>query len=92
MFDVTEVSVRQARVEDRSLGRVNATVRVLMVLAQLGGTVAGGLIAELAGLRIAAFIAPVFALIGAAGLYASPVWRLGKDARRSGDAEDAPAA
>lgn len=92
MFDVTEVSVRQARVEDRSLGRVNATVRVLMVLAQLGGTVAGGLVAELAGLRIAALVAPAFALVGAVGLYASPVWRLGRDPRTIESAEDVPAA
>ena len=38
VFDVTEVSVRQARVGDRQLGRVNATVRVAMVMAQLAGT------------------------------------------------------
>ena len=37
VFDVTEVSVRQARVGDRQLGRVNATVRVAMVMAQLAG-------------------------------------------------------
>ena len=36
IYDVTEISMRQARVEDRHLGRVNATVRVVMVLAMLG--------------------------------------------------------
>jgi MFS family permease len=84
MYDVTEISLRQARVEDRHLGRVNATVRVAMVLAQLFGTVAGGLVAEATGLRWAAFIAPAFALVGAIGLRRSPVWRLGRtdDARR----------
>ena len=40
VFDVTEISVRQARVGDRQLGRVNATVRVAMVLAQLAGDAA----------------------------------------------------
>jgi MFS family permease len=79
MFDVTEVSVRQARVEDRQLGRVNATVRVVRVLAQLFGTVAGGLIAEALGLRMAAFLAPGFALLGAVALYRSPVWRIGRE-------------
>ena len=76
--------MRQARVEDRHLGRVNATVRGVMGLATLFGTVAGGLIAEIIGLRAAAFIAPVFALVGAAGLRLSPVWRVGRvdDARR----------
>jgi len=86
MYDVTEVSMRQARVEDRHLGRVNATVRVVMVLATLFGTVAGGLIAEVLGLRLAAFIAPVFALVGAIGLRLSPVWRVGRvdHVRRAG--------
>jgi MFS family permease len=73
VFDVTEVSVRQARVADRQLGRVNATVRVAMVLAQLGGTIAGGLVAETLGLRTAAFLAPAFALAGAAIMWLTPV-------------------
>jgi MFS family permease len=73
IFDVTEISVRQARVESRQLGRVNATVRVAMVLAQLAATLAGGLLAEAIGLRGAAFLAPIGALLGALALYASPV-------------------
>ena len=73
VFDVTEVSVRQARVGDRQLGRVNATVRVAMVTAQLAGTVVGGVLAEVIGLRGAAFLAPVFALLGAWALFSSPV-------------------
>ena len=73
VFDVTEISVRQARVADRQLGRVNATVRVAMVLAQLTATLLGGLLAELIGLRGAAFLAPIGALLGALALYASPV-------------------
>ncbi len=70
--------MRQARVTDRQLGRVNATVRVVMVVAQLFGTVFAGVVAEIVGLRAAAFIAPVFALVGAFGLYKSPVWRVGR--------------
>jgi MFS family permease len=92
IFDVTEVSLRQARVADRSLGRVNATVGVLMVLAQLGGTVAGGLIAEMLGLRVAAFLAPVFALVGAIGVYRSPVWRIGRTGRLAVRDEGPPVA
>jgi len=78
VYDVTEISIRQARVEDRHLGRVNATVRVVMVLATLVGTVVGGLLAEAIGLRAAAFLGPLFALAGAIGLYRSPVWRVGR--------------
>jgi predicted MFS family arabinose efflux permease len=70
------VSVRQARVADRQLGRVNATVRVAMVLAQLAATLAGGLVAEAVGLRAAAFLAPLGALIGAGAIWFSPVRRL----------------
>lgn len=78
VYDVTEVSVRQARVGDRELGRVNATVRVATVLAQLGGTLLGGLIAEAVGLRTAAFLAPAWALLGAWAVYRSPVRRIGR--------------
>ncbi len=76
VYDVTEISVRQSRVEGWQLGRVNATVRVVMVMAQLGGTILGGLVGEALGLRQAAFLAPAFALIGAIGLWSSPVRRL----------------
>ena len=76
VFDVTEVSVRQARVPDRQLGRANATVRVATVLAQLAATLAGGLLAEALGLRAALFLAPLGALAGAAAVFASPVRRM----------------
>jgi len=82
VFDVTEVSVRQARVDDRRLGRVNATVRVAMVVAQLAATLAGGLVAESIGLRGAAFLAPIGALLGAWALLASPVRSLGRTGGR----------
>jgi MFS family permease len=73
VYDVTEISVRQARVGDRELGRVNATVRVAVVMAQLGGTIVGGLVAEAVGLRAAAFLAPAWALLGAVAVQRSPV-------------------
>lgn len=73
VFDVTTTSLIQARVGDRWLGRVNATVRVANVLAELAATLAGGLIAGAIGLRGAAFLAPLGALLAAAVLLASPV-------------------
>ncbi|MES1239547.1 MAG: MFS transporter, partial [Chloroflexota bacterium] len=76
MFEVTEVSVRQARVGDRQLGRVNATVHVVAVLAQLVGTIGGGLLAEALGLRVATILAPLGALLGATAIWLSPVRRL----------------
>ncbi len=55
---------------------MNATVRVLMVLAQLVGTAGGALVAETLGLRAAGFLGPLFAMLGAIALYRSPVRRV----------------
>jgi MFS family permease len=73
LYDVTETSVRQAFVHDRALGRVASSFHVAAVLAQLVATIGGGLFAEAVGLRGAAFLAPVGALIAAAALWFSPV-------------------
>ena len=83
VFDVATTSVLQRRVDDRRLGRVNATVRVGGALAQLTATLAGGLLAEAIGLRGAAFLAPIAALIGTAVLLASPARSLGRDVERA---------
>jgi len=72
VYEVASVSVRQTRVADRHLGRVNATVRVATVAAQLAATLVGGLVAEAVGLRGAAFLAPLGALVGAVALAATP--------------------
>lgn len=73
VYDVTEVSVRQALVADREVGRVAATFSVLAVAAQLVATVGAGLLAEVIGLRAVAFLAPIGGLLGAAILWWSPV-------------------
>jgi MFS family permease len=73
LYDVTETSVRQAFVHDRALGRVASSFAVAAGLAQLVATIGGGLFAEAVGLRAAAFLAPVGALIAAAALWFSPV-------------------
>jgi MFS family permease len=87
VFDVASVSVLQARVDDRRLGRVNATFRVGGALAQLAATLAGGLIAEAIGLREAAFLAPAAALLATVVLLASPARSLERDVRRGAAAE-----
>jgi MFS family permease len=76
LYDVAETSVRQARVQDRALGRVAATVQVGSVGAQLAAALAAGLLAEVIGLRATAFLAPLGTLVAAAILVASPVRRL----------------
>ena len=76
LYDVAETSVRQARVHDRALGRVAATVQVGSVGAQLAAALVAGLLAEVIGLRATAFLAPLGTLVAAAILVASPVRRL----------------
>jgi MFS family permease len=73
VYDVTETSVRQARVDDRQLGRVASTFQVGSGLVQLLATIATGLLAELIGLRGVFFLAPIGALVGALALWRSPV-------------------
>ena len=65
-FDVVAVSIRQATVEDRLLGRVGASMHMLALLFQLAGTLLGALVAEAFGLRAAVALAAV-------GGFAAPV-------------------
>jgi MFS family permease len=76
VYDVTETSVRQARVDDRQLGRVASTFRVGAGLVQLVATIGAGVLAEIVGLRAVCFLAPLGGLIGALVLWRSPVVRL----------------
>jgi MFS family permease len=75
-FDISEVSVRQTVTDDRQLGRVNATIRVAMLLAQLIATLAAGVLAVAIGLRFTLFLAPLGALVAAAIIWLSPARRL----------------
>jgi MFS family permease len=76
LYDVAETSVRQARVHERALGRVAATVQVGSVGAQLAAALGAGLLAEVIGLRATAFLAPLGTLVAAGILVASPVRHL----------------
>ena len=76
VYEVTETSVRQALVDGRALGRVGSTFRVADVLVQLVAMFLGALLAQAAGLRIAALIAPFWAVLAAAILWASAAGRL----------------
>jgi MFS family permease len=76
VFDIADTSIRQSLVHDRQLGRVNATVNVAVLSAQLLATLAAGALALALGLREAAFLAPLGGLIAALILYVSPVRRM----------------
>ena len=72
VYDVTETSVKQARVADRELGRVSSIFHVGSAATQFSAAIGAGLLAEVIGLRATAFLAPVGALAAAAILYWSP--------------------
>jgi MFS family permease len=76
VYDVTETSVRQSLVADRELGRVTSTFYVGAAAAQLAATIGAGLLAEVIGLRLTSFLAPLGGLLAAAILFWSPVRHL----------------
>jgi MFS family permease len=73
VFEIADVSIRQARVPERALGRVNASIRTGALLTELIGAIAAGLIAASIGLRAAVFLAPAASLLAAWFLWRSPV-------------------
>jgi MFS family permease len=75
-FDITDTSIRQSIVHDRQLGRVNATIRVAVLTAQLIATLLAGLLAVQVGLREMLVIGPAVGLLGAVAIWFSPVRRL----------------
>jgi Na+/melibiose symporter-like transporter len=75
-FDITDTSIRQTIVHDRQLGRVNATVRVAVLLVQLSATLLAGFLALHIGLRTMLFVGPTIGLLGVLALWFSPVRRI----------------
>ncbi|HVP05993.1 MAG TPA: MFS transporter [Dehalococcoidia bacterium] len=74
IWDVNQVSLRQAITPEHVLGRVNAGFRVAGQGAMLAGALAGGVLGELIGLRVTLVIASC-GLLGAAGVVMlSPAW------------------
>ena len=75
-FEITDTSIRQAVVHDRQLGRVNATVRFAVLVAQLAATLVAGFLALEIGLRAMLYIGPTIGLLGVLAVWVSPVRRL----------------
>jgi MFS family permease len=73
VYEITEVSLVQASVGDRVLGRVNATITTFTTLLTLAGAVAGGVIAEFWGLRAAFAIGLLGAVFAILVVWFSPV-------------------
>jgi MFS family permease len=75
-YDITDTSVRQSIVEGRQLGRVNATIRVALLLAQLVATLGAGVLALYLGLRGTLWLAPIVGVSAVLFVWFSPVRRL----------------
>jgi MFS family permease len=73
VYEITEVSLVQASVEDRILGRVNATIHTFTTLLTLAGAVGGGIIAEVWGLRAAFAVGLLGAVFSMVVVWFSPV-------------------
>jgi MFS family permease len=72
-YFVTAVSLIQAITPDRILGRVNASMRVVGWTAMLAGTLIGGVLGELIGVRQTMWVGAVGAMPAVLWLYCSPV-------------------
>ena len=73
VYDVVETSLTQSLVAPRILGRVNATIRTYTTLLSLVGTIAGGILAELLGLRAAMAIGVLGGAAAFAFIWFSPI-------------------
>lgn len=73
VYEITEMSLVQASVGDRILGRVNATIGTFTTLLTLSGAVLGGIIAETWGLRAAFAIGLLGGVFGIIVVWFSPV-------------------
>lgn len=73
VYEITEVSLVQASVRDRILGRVNATISTFTTLLTLAGAILGGIIAEFWGLRAAFAVGLLGAVFAIIVVWLSPV-------------------
>ena len=77
IYEVNEMSLRQRITPYHMLGRVNSSMEVILLGAQLAGAVLGGILAELAGIRWALAVGSCLMVAGGVWLLLSTVWRIG---------------
>ncbi|HET9680780.1 MAG TPA: MFS transporter [Candidatus Limnocylindrales bacterium] len=76
VHDILETSVKQAVVDNRILGRVNASIDFLTTITALIGSIGGGILAELFGLRVAMLLGLLGGVLSIAALWFSPIRHL----------------
>lgn len=87
MFNVNQLSLRQAITPERLLGRMNSTVRFMYWGTMPLGAIAGGALATVAGVRATLAVGAVGAALAFVPLAFSPLRRL----REFPDAQEQPA-
>ena len=73
VYDINLVSLRQVLVDERMLGRVNATMQSIALGGALFGALSGGLMGQVVGVRLTLFIAGGGNLLAALILALSPL-------------------
>jgi len=73
VYNVNQQSIRQAVTPDRLLGRVQSGTFVLVAVAQVAGSLLGGAIGQLAGLRTAIAVGVIITLTSALPSILSPL-------------------
>ena len=73
VYDVVETSLTQSVVAPRILGRVNASITTYTTLLTLIGTIGGGILAEMVGLRQAMAVGVLGGVAAFAFLWFSPI-------------------
>jgi len=76
VYEIVETSLVQSTVDNRVIGRVNASFFAFTTLMTLAGVILGGLIGQFIGLRVAFTVGLVGAVVAIAAVWFSPVRRM----------------
>jgi predicted MFS family arabinose efflux permease len=76
IFNITQVSLRQAVTPDRLQGRVNASIRFVMWGVTPFGALLGGVLGELIGVRSTMLIASIGVFTATLWVFFSPIRQL----------------
>ena len=76
VFNINQVSFRQAITPEHLQGRMNATMKFVATVTIPAGSILGGVLATTVGLREALFVGAMGSVFAAVPMLLSPVWRL----------------
>ena len=91
VYNINQVSLRQAITPERMQGRMNATMRFIVWGSIPVGTMLGGAIGTWFGLREALWVGAIGSLVAFVPPLLSPVWKLQRIPEPEGEAEPEPA-